>query len=381
MKRNIGLHFFRFDKCLKSCCVCVAAWVFAVNNSLADLPKPNAVCHGFVARGTIGMYESVSPDKLLRVLEFTAIINTETKQYLLSVKRPATKDGDNQFVQIIGSDGVDHYLSGQIIGANQEVLGTSHEVGKGVFPYRAESTLQELWLLCVLDRYPLTERPNLMDASRRLEFFSLNNLAFNTFKVEAQAYLYNTNLIRSIHYYHPGFEINVEGEKVKYDHGEFLIASLEKGELVITEFGLPSETVFATHMQTHTITNRDDVPPFTWDKIHIISCVPYFGTEKLLPPIKSGDVVNDYRFSDELNGKHVGYLCDNSQWFLRSDTRLQNLYRDFKINYSINSTGKKTNNLVFCLLVILIFIPPVFMGIYYLMERKHASSKAKQEIM
>jgi hypothetical protein len=77
---------------------------------------------------------------------------------------------------------------------------------------------------------------------------------------------------------------------------------------------LPMEAVWAAHIQTHYITNRDDVPPFSWDVISVHAVEPYSLAESFVPAITNGVLVEDYRFSPALNGHAVLYNVDDNRW-------------------------------------------------------------------
>jgi len=346
--------------------------VLFANSFVASAQVAGSVAsQGFIARGTIVAYTKMgSPDsntpRKIAEADFTAIVDTKSNTYSISISQPpVTENAEFHGVLQVASDGVDHYVLKQVISTNHAVVATSAEVGKGLFPYRAEEFHQVIWLLCVLDHLPLTNRTGLIQASRQLKFLSINNIPFEVYETELHPFSNDISSIQCIRYYHPGFEVGPDGKKVKYDPPNdkgFITASFEKGEIAFPELGLPRNAVFTTYLQTHFITNRDDVPPFAWDNVSVISCERYSGTAYLLPPITTGTHIDDYRFSDELQGRPIGYACENNLWVLRSNEKLQTIYKHLKGVVPVKPLPKGLSQYwILAVLLLLAVLPPVYL--------------------
>jgi hypothetical protein len=326
----------------------------------------------FTVRGTATAYaafnrqgnpNSGTPQKIAEA-DFTAIVDTKSNTYLISITQPPPTENAvyRSFFQV-GSDGLDHYVLKKVISTNNAVVATSAEVGKGLFPYRAEEFQQDVWLLCVLDHLPLTDRTNLIQASRQLKFLMNNNLPWKIYETETYLFSDNTNFIQSIRYYHPGFDLGPDGKKAMYappDDKGFITASFEKGPITFPELGLSRRAVFTIYIQTHYITNRDDVPPFTWDEISVISCQKNSNSENLMPKITSGTHIDDYRFSDEL-GHSIGYSCENDEWILRNNENLQKIYRELEGYLPAQPVTKNAAKYwIRAVLLFLVIVPPAY---------------------
>lgn len=317
--------------------VTVAIGLLAIAfDALAEV-TPGDAAKGFIAHGAVSYYQHPPKSNVTNLLssaDFDVIFNATSNLYLITT---TVKNPNGQYdVEQCGTDGTNAFWESKLLSTNGELIVTEGSVDEYYFPSKAPEYIQALWLTFVVDRLPMADRTNALLASRNLEFFSNNkSIVFDPkiMQVETHPYANDDKLLRSIRYYNPGYVITAEGKRAPLpspnEHG-FVVASLEKGEIIYQEAGLPTSAVFTIYLQDHYIKNRDDVPPVNWEVISVHSVAPYVQSASFLPSITNDTPVKDYRFSQELKGEAVFYTVEGNQWLAKDSAKLRQFLRNAK---------------------------------------------------
>jgi hypothetical protein len=298
---------------------------------------PGDAAKGFSAHGAVSYYQHAPKSNVTNLLssaDFDVSFNATSKLYLITT---TVKNPNGQYdVEQCGTDGTNAFWKSKLLSTNGELILTEGTVDEYYFPSKAPEYIQALWLTFVVDRLPMADRTNALLASRNLEFFRINkSIVFDPriIQVETHPYTNDDKLLRSIRYYNPGYTLSPENKRMPLpspnEHG-FILASLEKGEIVHQEAKLPMSAVFTIYLQDHYITNRDDVPPLNWEVISVHSVEPYIQSASFVPSIPSDTPVKDYRFSQELNGSAVFYKVEGNQWLSKDSAQFREFLKNAK---------------------------------------------------